>query len=388
MDVKALKLSKTMEDMIKAATLHEVRGEDATISGEITYHGMRVVGRSNTIVALLDRGLVTFELAGCHWLTEDGLAVRAELTGESLEAPSFPSLGEDVTPEDHPTESDMITGTERQAHAETMAQSAAMQHYRNATSEDVSISAYDSPQYRASKELMMLTGTMAYPDLTGEEVYELIHSFNEGESLRDLVDIYRFGRDSARLDDESVEPEVMEQMRVDSTGCDDCKGDHDVLVPCRIHRDPIAYSEHIDALMSDVLTNELPGDAERAWDAENAAMEAASIRAEYEGESVAEFINGVITADDIMVKTPRTFVSMNYLNTMRRISEDRRVGMARWRTVQQSLIEDRVNLFALIDSVVEAGKIGFGMADREKRKIMNTCRPTIGVKHKPSKRKR
>lgn len=323
MDVKALKLSKTMEDMIKAATLHQERVTDDIISGDVVIHGMRVMGRTNTIVALLDRGLVTAEKAGCNWLTEDGLAVRAALTGESLDAPPFHELGDDVTPEDHPTESDMITGAR-----------------------DAWINAREAA----------------------------IEADN--------------ARLAAGLDDESVEPEVMEQMRADATDCDDCKGDHDAHVPCRIHRDPIAYSKHVDALMSDVLTNELPGDAERAWDAENAAMEAASVRDEYEGESVAEIINRVITADDIMIKTDRTFVSMNYLNTMRRIHADRADRRNRWKTLQATVIADMPNLFELIDAVYAEGKITFKQVDRERRRIRIITRPTLGSKHKPSKSRR
>lgn len=103
------KLSKPMEDMIKGAARHDVR-----VNGKIVKRGFIVAGRSGTIVALMDRELVTGSDTGnygANWLTADGIKVWEELTGKS--ALNTMILGPDVTSviesEDHPTESDMIT---------------------------------------------------------------------------------------------------------------------------------------------------------------------------------------------------------------------------------------------------------------------------------------
>lgn len=427
----AKKLSVPMEDMIKGAALHSIR-----VDGIVIKAGLIVAGRPGTLVALIDRDLVTTSDAGnygMNWLTDEGLKVYAELTGGTYmprEVPGFPVpdtmthvvtdptvtvadvlpvqhremeawLREHPVSEDHPTESDMITDVERQAHAEAevndskrRAVEAWLLNYAWMGTDEqkaatvACIMAQDdwqSVDWVAERFESAQSGDDTQERITGNEfALSALYECHEGPHIDGCAD------NVLPFDDSACEPEVTEQMRADATDCDDCKGDHDTIVACRIHRDPVAYTEHIDSLIlelspmtdqyADYSTNELPGDAERAWDAENAAMEAASIRAEYEGEFDDD--------DDVMVKTPRTFVSMNYLNTMRRIHADRAISRDKWKDRQYGVIADRVNLFALIDSTHAAGKISFGMADREKRKIRNITRPTLGCKHKPSKSRR
>lgn len=273
------RLSKPMETMIKGATEHHVR-----VDGEIVRSGYIIFGSTNTIVALIDRGVCTPAMSamegnyGFHWLTDDGLSIRASL------------VYDDMSDADRIAEDARISARE----AAIVADSVAMSEDHPAVSDTI-------------------TDVPSIAELT----------------TRDLI-----------------------------------------------HRNVHAYSEHIDSLMlSELEASKLDPDA---------TVEVGQHRLDAE-----KIIERVITADDVMVRLPRgNLVSMAYLNTMRRIHADSLVRYDAWKTNQLSVIADAPNLFALIDGVLEAGKISFGYADREKRRIRNITRPKLGSKRKPSKNRR
>lgn len=165
--------------------------------------------------------------------------------------------------------------------------------------------------------------------------------------------------------------------------------------------DVAAGEEHYESLNPE--TNELPYDAERIFDMENAALEGADIRAEYEAEVAEESRNAVvdymnaeldvamliaeIMADDrLMYYTPKgVFVSGNYVETMRRISGERAAKMLEWQATRDEIVAGG---FGHIDRLLDSGTITYGHADRMKRKIRVMARPHIGAKRKPSSSKR
>lgn len=356
------RLSKPMETMIKGATEHHVR-----VDGEIVRSGYIVFGSTNTIVALMERGVCTPAMSamegnyGFHWLTDDGLSIRASLVYDDMSdadriaedarisAREAAIVADNVAmSEDHPAVSDTITDVPSIAELTTrdlLDGSEAAEARISARLADV-MALYPFPMEAADFDRMNA-------DLEGADI--------EGENAREIA---------------AEREEAMEQMRADASDCDDCKGDHDTIVTCRIHRNVHAYSEHIDSLMlSELEASKLDPDA---------TIEVGQHRLDAE-----KIIERVITADDVMVRLPRgNLVSMAYLNTMRRIHADSLVRYDAWKTKQYAVIADTPNLFALIDGVLEAGKISFGYADREKRRIRNITRPKLGSKRKPSKNRR
>lgn len=135
-------------------------------------------------------------------------------------------------------------------------------------------------------------------------------------------------------------------------------------------------------------SNELPGDIERAWDAENAAAERRDIESEYAAEIAEEIVSEIMTDDRLMHLTKKgVFVSQHYMNTMRRIASEREDARAEWRRYQGDVLTASGDGFKIIDDLIAAGKISFTVGDREKRRIRNTCRPSVlkGRKYKASK---
>lgn len=347
------KLSKPMEDMIKGAVLHEVR-----VDGIVVMHGLMVAGRVGTIVALIDRELITTSDAGhygLNWLTDEGIKVYAELTGESVEAPSYPSLGDDVTPEDHQAAPDMITE---------------MDCYVCGKSADTEI------LFKNGTRLGLCESVMC------REVAD-----DEGMIFIDVIGGHDINERAARIHAETADDYI--NAREAAIEADNARlaAEWD---------DVAAGEEHYESMNPE--TNELPGDAERIFDMENAALEGADIRAEYEAEVAEESRHAAIVdeliaeiyADDrpMFLTSKGSFVSGSYVNTMRRIAGESRNSILAWRSRQY---ESRLTMdddFHVLDMMVDEGTISFGRADRYKRVIRATCRPRIGAKRKPSKNRR
>jgi hypothetical protein len=319
------KLSGPMEDMIKGAEVHETR-----INGKIVRRGYMVAGRSNTIVALIDRGLITTSDAGNHginWLTESGLVVLHDLTGVEVpgmdDMPVFLPNGFRDVPmsEDHPADScnDCESGQTCPEHCT----------HRGGTNST------PCPRHDVASE--------DHP------------------------------ADSGMITDAPVE------------------------VRDWVH---VAHSVPMEAGDFDRMN----ADAERAdLDSEN-VREFAAEREEamddwHERNSVVDYINTELDAamifveamsdDRLMTLTSKgVFVSRAYINVMSRIAAMSADRMQLWRAHQADVIRETPNLFALLDAMHREGTITFGKADKEKRKIRNTCRPCLGVKRKPSKHHR
>lgn len=155
--------------------------------------------------------------------------------------------------------------------------------------------------------------------------------------------------------------------------------------------DPQCYCSNDSEICPNCNGHEFRGDAERTYDVENAAAEAADIRAEYEAELMSELVSEILADDALMHLTPKgIFVSGSYMNTMRRLAAVKRSDASGFALQRQHMIDEAPNLFALIDRVLESGEITFGEADREKRRIRAHCRPSVlaGRKHKPSAKRR
>jgi hypothetical protein len=397
------KLSKPMEDMVKGAEIHEVR-----VNGEVVRRGYIVAGKTNTIIALLDRGICTPAMSAMegnysfHWLTRDGMEVWSELTGKSA------SLA--------------------------IVECAAARHYANATSDDAEISFYQGTAYMSSKQALMDAAEMAFPDITVDEFYALFcESYSPGD-LADIVDIFRANR---ATEDHSMPSDMITAADI-IDGSEAAEARMSARLADVLAANPYPAQVTVKPWLvlatdnEDYDTHELPGDAERIWDAENAALEGDSITAELEAERLAQetedraafdaetaaqdelirqgaemdrraerrdplsepdhdpmmLLPRVITDNDAMIWTGRTYVSKAYLNTMRRIGGESRDSIMAWRSRQYDSRLTMVDDFHVLDMMVDEGTMPFGKADRRKRIIRNMCRPHIGAKRKPSKNRR
>lgn len=338
MNIKALKLSQAMIDSI--------------MTGE---NGNAIMGNGNTLAALVTRRLIT--TSKIHHLTDLGHEVYAEITGKtnsrrllakcacgepvrpgfdtcSLHAVYMPGLTRVVTAirqanasEDHPTESDMITDADVRSH------------------------------------MSAITGTV---DDGAESV--VTHGWH---------------CDMCELDSGSVW--TVRALMIKDANDHFCGRDFATeSLPQRIPGALLGESMDV----SSWADNGLPGDAERIWDAENAEAERRDIESEYAAEIAEEMIAEIMTDDRLMHLTHKgVFVSQHYVNTMRRIGHDTRDSVMAWRSRQY---ESRLTMdddFHVLDMMVEEGTMPYGKADRFKRIIRNTCRPSVikGRKHKPSK---
>ncbi len=262
------KLTATMETMIKGAVFHEVRQD-----GIVARSGYIIAGRSNTVVALIDRGLATTSDAvnlGLNWLTEDGEDMYRGFMNiliDAVDAATGPDLGDDVADD---------------------------------------VDAINS---------MMVIGDMDAP---------------------------------------SVEPMS-----------------HDGLQAWEI----------------DLLTNERPGDAERAIQADEDAATYAEILAEQDTEE--EWVTRLIQELDAYVLTSKhIFVSKSYISTMRRIRAERDARDVQVNAVRADMGPFVVDMFAGLDDLVASGRKTWQVADKAKRRIRAMVRPTMGPKRKPSKARR
>lgn len=366
-DVKALKLSETM---IKAI--------------ELGQYGNTIIGNSNTMAALVGRGLIGPGRSE-HVLTELGHQAYEAITG-------------------------------RTDSRDRLLNAAAEIHYANATSEDGGRSFYTSETYRASARAVTEIAERMFPGIEHETVHALLAD-SSGDSLARMIRDHLADRalcaaqDAAELasEDHRAEPDMITDARDARINAREAVIEADNARLAAEWDDVSVGEEHYESL--NLETNELPGDIERAWDAENAAAERRDIESEYEAEAEAEkaevdaieaariaaydaklidgLVSDLLSDDRLMWLTPKgVFVSNNYVNTMRRIGEVARVNASGFELRRQHMIDDAPNLFALIDDVFSQGKITFGEADREKRRIRAFCRPSLGSKRKPSGKRR
>lgn len=104
------KLSPAMETMVRGATRHQVRQ-----GGRVVHTGMMVTGRTNTLVALIERGLITTMTGatfGEHWLTESGMEIYASLTGKTVRVDFFDAAPEVTEDDDVVTVTPITTTTD------------------------------------------------------------------------------------------------------------------------------------------------------------------------------------------------------------------------------------------------------------------------------------
>ncbi len=379
------KLSVAMEDMIKGAEIHEVR-----VNGEIVRHGYMVAGRTNTIVALIDRGLITTSDAGnygINWLTPAGMQVWSELTGNDLPVirPGFRAI-------------DPASGRFRGSEGPSISDSDAAAMWA-----DRGI----SPR---SLALAIEGGAVLIPD----DVFasEVIASVPVGVSLAASIlhgDVSVVSSADMWILDETADTVNIvaagmaagQMIRAwDAAHAVNASEDHPVsgmITDARIKVRDWMYMAH-SVPMEAADFDRMNADAERAdLEAEN-AREIAGEREEamedwHDRNSVADrfdVIEEAFHTERLMIVSDKgVIVSRAYVNTMSRIAAMNRAARAQWAMMRDIVTRTTdADFWADIDAAVAAGKVSFRNADKGKRITRQIIRPTLGARIKPSKRRR
>lgn len=329
-----VKLSKPMEDMVRGAEIHGVR-----VNGEVVRRGYIVAGRGNTVVALMARDICTAATAehyGLHWLTDDGLEMRAELVYGNMSDADRATEDARINAreaaieadnarlaEDHPMMSDMIT-------------------VASATTLDI-IDGSEAAEARMSARLADVLAAHPFP-VAGDS--ELTHSTDD--MPLDLEAQWRAGI-LADLETEDAREIAAER--------------EEALAEVDFYPSPMEA---------------------RDFDMMNADMERRDLVSELDRDPM--IIHRTLTDDDIMIMTRKgILVSQAFMNMAYRIRAYNAQHRAAWKQMQEVMASMPTDPFAHADAMVVRGEMTFRQADKSKRILGQIIRPTVGPKRKPSK---
>lgn len=344
------KLSKPMEDMVKAAEIHEIR-----INGEIVRHGYIVAGNANTVVALMGRGVCTASDAanhGFHWITDDGMKVWAELTGNDLPVikPGFRAI-------------DPATGQFRDS---------GMPASPVITDADAAEMWADRGISARSLALAIEGGMALLP--ADVRVSEVLACVPAGVALAESI--LRGEVSSVSGADMWILDETVDAVNAVSAG----------IAIGQIERawDAAMSEDHLT--VSDMITDIIAIDEQIRQDVELDERLTSDVR----DRDRFDIITEAFDRGRLMIMTRKNvIVSQSYIATMARIADVKRVDHAKW-AFMRDMVANAVDkdLFAELDTDVAAGKMSFRNADKGKRIARKIIRPTLGCKHKPSKKRR